>query len=60
MRGICVDGNNNVWATFLNVTNGAGGAKFNGTSWTIYTPNNSNLQTSMVDKIVPMHKIISG
>lgn len=52
MRGITVDGNNNVWATFYNVTNSVGGvAKYNGTTWTIYTPSNSNLQTAQVDKI---------
>ncbi|MEP7170874.1 MAG: two-component regulator propeller domain-containing protein, partial [Bacteroidota bacterium] len=52
MRGIVVDHNNNVWATFYNVVNGQGGvSKFNGTTWTIYTPGNSNLQSSVVDKI---------
>jgi len=52
MRGITVDGNNNVWATFLNVNTNIGGvAKYNGTTWTVYTPANSNLQTSQVDKI---------
>ncbi|MEP7264480.1 MAG: T9SS type A sorting domain-containing protein [Bacteroidota bacterium] len=51
MRGITVDNNNTVWATFEDATTG-GIVKFNGTTWTIYTPSNSNLQTTMVDKIV--------
>jgi ligand-binding sensor domain-containing protein len=52
MRGITVDGNNTVWATFYNTTTSVGGvAKFNGSSWTIYTTANSGLQTSQVDKI---------
>ncbi len=53
MRGVTVDGNNNVWATFsdVNIIANGGIAKFNGTTWTIFTPSNSNLQTTQVDKI---------
>lgn len=53
MEGITIDGNNNVWATYSDVSSGFGGvAKFNGTTWTIYTSSNSNLQSGMVNKIV--------
>jgi len=52
MRGITVDGNNHVWATFHNTTTNVGGfARFDGSSWTIYTPANSLLPTPEVDKI---------
>jgi ligand-binding sensor domain-containing protein len=41
-----------VWITFYNNQTGAGGvAKYNGTTWTVFTPTNSNLQTSEVKDI---------
>lgn len=52
MRGIVVDHDNVVWATFFNVVNGVGGvSRFDGTNWTIYLPGNSNLPNGYLNDI---------
>jgi ligand-binding sensor domain-containing protein len=52
MRGIVVDHNDVVWATFEDTSEGIGGVvRFDGTNWTIFQPSNSTIPTDNVDKI---------
>lgn len=56
MRGIYIDANDVVWATFKNTASGTGGiVKFDGNTWTVYTTANSTLPNDYVDKIMGDH-----
>ena len=50
--GIVVDHNDHVWITFYNNQTGDGGvAKYDGTTWTVYSMANSNLPSEEVKDI---------